>query len=55
MHIGFTMFATDYAIQPNELAMEAEARDFESVWLPEHTHIPTSRKSPWPGGPELPK
>jgi probable F420-dependent oxidoreductase len=35
--------------------MEAEARGFESLWLPEHTHIPTSRKSPWPGGAELPK
>jgi len=35
--------------------VEAEARGFESVWLPEHSHIPTSRKSPWPGGGELPK
>jgi probable F420-dependent oxidoreductase len=33
----------------------AEARGYESLWLPEHSHIPTSRKSPWPGGPELPK
>jgi probable F420-dependent oxidoreductase len=49
------MFPTDYSIQPTDLAMEAEARDFESLWLPEHTHIPTSRKSPWPGGAELPK
>ena len=55
MHIGLTMFPTDYSIQPTDLAMEAEARDFESLWLPEHTHIPTSRKSPWPGGAELPK
>src|ERR1700726_4718464 len=55
MHIGLTMFATDYSIQPHELAHEAEARGFESLWLPEHSHIPTSRKSPWPGGPELPK
>jgi len=49
------MFPTDYAIQPHDLAREAEARGFESLWLPEHSHIPTSRKSPWPGGPELPK
>jgi len=49
------MFATDYAIPPHELAVEAEKRGFESVWFPEHSHIPTSRKSPWPGGPELPK
>jgi probable F420-dependent oxidoreductase len=55
MHIGLTMFPTEYAIQPHDLAVEAEARGFESLWLPEHSHIPTSRKSPWPGGGELPK
>src|SRR6185503_2316795 len=55
MEFGITMFPTDYAIPPHELAMEAEARGFESVWFPEHSHIPTSRKSPWPGGAELPK
>ncbi len=55
MHVGLTMFATDYAIPPHELAVEAEARGYESLWLPEHSHIPTSRKSPWPGGAELPK
>ena len=55
MKFGVTMFPTDYSIQPHDLAAEAEARGFESVWLPEHSHIPTSRKSPWPGGGELPK
>jgi probable F420-dependent oxidoreductase len=55
MHFGLTTFPTDYSIQPVDLAMEAEARGFESLWLPEHTHIPTSRKSPWPGGADLPK
>jgi probable F420-dependent oxidoreductase len=55
MKFGVTMFPTDYAIPPHELAQEAEARGFESVWFPEHSHIPTSRKSPWPGGGELPK
>jgi probable F420-dependent oxidoreductase len=55
MRFGITMFPTDYAIPPHELAVEAEARGFESVWFPEHSHIPTSRKSPWPGGAELPK
>jgi len=55
MHYGITMFATDYAIRPDELARAVEERGFESLWLPEHTHIPASRKSPWPGGPELPK
>ena len=55
MHIGLTMFATDYAIAPHVLAQEAEARGFESLWLPEHTHIPASRKTPYPAGGELPK
>ncbi len=55
MHYALTMFPTDYSIQPAEIAREAEARGFESLWFPEHTHIPVERKSPWPGGPELPK
>jgi len=55
MDYGVVMFATDYAIRVDELARAAEERGFESLWLPEHTHIPTSRTSPWPGGPELPK
>ena len=53
MHIGVGMFATDYAIPIDELARETEARGFESLWVPEHTHIPTSRRTPWPGGSEL--
>ncbi len=52
---GVSMFPTDYAIQPPELAREVEARGFESLWFPEHTHIPTSRISPWPGGGDLPQ
>ena len=55
MKYGIAMFPTDYAIPIDELARELEARSFESVWLPEHTHIPASRKSPWPGGPNLPR
>ncbi len=55
MLFGVQMFATHYAIRPDALAREAEARQFESIWFPEHTHIPTSRRSPWPGGPVLPK
>jgi probable F420-dependent oxidoreductase len=55
MHYGLMMFATDYAVRPDELARAAEERGFESLWLPEHTHIPASRRSPWPGGPDLPK
>jgi probable F420-dependent oxidoreductase len=52
---GVLMFPTDYAIAPHILASEAEARGFESIFFPEHTHIPASRKSPWPGGAELPR
>ena len=55
MKFGVLMFATDYAIRPDQLARAVEERGFESLWLPEHTHIPTSRKSPWPGGADLPK
>jgi probable F420-dependent oxidoreductase len=55
MLIGAAMFATDYAIRPDELARELEQRGFESLWLPEHTHIPASRRSPYPGGGDLPK
>ena len=52
---GVTMFPTDYAIQPVPLAKAVEERGLESLFFPEHTHIPTSRKSPWPGGGDLPK
>ena len=55
MKLGVTMFATDYAMRPDDLAVACEDRGFESVWFPEHTHIPASRKSPWPGGADLPK
>ena len=55
MEFGIVMFATDYAIRPDELARAVEERGFETLWFPEHTHIPVSRKSPWPGGAELPK
>src|SRR5215470_10399862 len=55
MLFGVQMFSTHYAIRPDALAREVEARGFESLWLPEHTHIPVSRRSAWPGGPVLPK
>ena len=55
MDIGIAMFATDYAMRPDDLVAECESRNFESIWFPEHTHIPASRLSPWPGGSELPK
>ena len=52
---GVLMFPTDYAIQPVPLARAAEERGFESLFFPEHTHIPASRLSRWPGGAELPR
>ena len=55
MQFGLTMFPTHYAIAPGELARAAEERGFESLFFPEHTHIPASRRSPWPGGDELPR
>ena len=55
MLIGAAIFATDYAIRPDELARDLEQRGYESLWLPEHTHIPASRRSPYPGGGDLPK
>ena len=55
MHLGICMFATDYAIRTDELARAAEERGFESLFVPEHTHIPTSRRTPFPGGEPLPK
>jgi probable F420-dependent oxidoreductase len=55
MQIGIAMFLTDYSITPGELARAAEERGFESLWVPEHTHIPISRKSQWGGGRILPE
>lgn len=54
MDIGIFMFPTGDAMRPDDLGAEVEARGFESLWFPEHTHIPTSRRSPFPGGGELP-
>ncbi len=54
MEIGAFMFVTDYSMRPDELARLLEERGFESLWVPEHTHIPASRRSPWPGGADLP-
>jgi probable F420-dependent oxidoreductase len=54
MHIGACIFPTDRAIRPDDLARELETRKFESLFVPEHTHIPTSRRSPFAGG-QLPE
>jgi probable F420-dependent oxidoreductase len=50
MQIGVTIFATDRSISPVEVAREAEARGFASLYVPEHTHIPVSRRTPPPTG-----
>ena len=55
MHIGAAMFFTDYSMAPGELAIALEERGFDSLWSPEHSHIPLSRKSPFPSGGDLPK
>jgi|TARA_Y100000310_G_scaffold340973_1_gene438582 probable F420-dependent oxidoreductase len=52
---GLITFATDYAMQPAELAAWAEGAGYESLFFAEHTHIPTSRKSPFGGGARLPE
>jgi probable F420-dependent oxidoreductase len=55
MRVGAFYFPTDYGINMAELAKALEDRGFDSLFVPEHTHIPASRKSPFPGGGELPK
>ena len=54
MELGLAHFSTDYGLQPAELARAAEEHGFESLFLPEHTHIPVSRDTPYPGGGDLP-
>lgn len=53
MDLGVTIFLTDRSIDPVTLAREVEERGFTSLWLPEHTHIPTSRRTPSPMGEPL--
>src|SRR5439155_2961396 len=55
MQIGVFYFPADYGINIVELARALEERGFESLFVPEHTHIPTSRRSPFAGGAELPE
>ena len=54
MNFGVAIFPTESVPPPSELAVMAEERGFECLLFPEHTHIPASRESPWPGGDELP-
>jgi len=53
MKFATMLFSTDYAMRPDIFAAACEERGFESVWFPEHTHIPASRRTPPPGGGEL--
>src|SRR5262245_49203398 len=55
MKVGITMFATDYAMRPDDLAHACEERGFESIWFPEHTHIPASLRTPPPMGNKVPR
>ena len=55
MDVGVLMFITDYALPVTELAKALEDRGFESLWIPEHSHIPVTRKSQYPAGGDLPK
>ena len=55
MQFGASMFFTDYSMTAAALARALEERGFESLWAPEHSHIPASRSTPWGGGGELPK
>jgi probable F420-dependent oxidoreductase len=55
MRFGVTIFCTDVSIQPTDLAVALQERGFDSMWVPEHTHIPVSRRTPYPNGGELPE
>ena len=55
MQIGAVMFFTEYSMGPAPLGRELERRGFESLWVPEHSHIPLSRKTPFPAGGDLPR
>ena len=55
MNYGVAIFFTDSSIGPVEMGIVLEERGFESLWAPEHSHIPLTRKSPYPQGGDLPK
>lgn len=55
VNFGLSTIPTQYSIPPVELAQWAEANGFESLWFGEHSHIPASRSTPWPGGVEMPE
>jgi len=55
MRVGLFYFPTDYGMDAGELARAVEARGFDSLFFCEHTHIPVSRRTPFPSGGEIPK
>jgi len=55
MKIGAAMFFTDYSMGPGELARALEERGFDSIWAPEHSHIPVEGASAFPSGGGIPK
>ena len=55
MQFGVSIFPTDYSMDVGRLGRAVEERGFDALLFPEHTHIPVNRRSPWPGGPDLPK
>ena len=55
MQVGLCTFVTEYSIDPVRLGRLAEERGFDSIFFPEHTHIPVSRDTPYPGGGDLPR
>lgn len=55
MHLGIFSYNTAYGARPDDLAKACEERDFESLWVGEHTHIPANRQTPYPGGDPLPR
>ena len=55
MQFGAAMFFTAYSMGPGELAQALEERGFESLWVPEHSHVPQPRVTQFPGGGDLPR
>ena len=46
MNYGVAIFFTDYSISPVEMGAALEERGFESLWAPEHSHIPLTANRP---------
>lgn len=55
MRFGISTFVTDQGIRPVPLGRAVEERGFDSLFIAEHSHIPAERRSPYPGGGDLPE